>query len=334
MLRRLLLTTLAGAIATVSLTSARPHTSCEPLLHDAALLHPRDNSTACDPAAGLTTVTNPAFRICVRTAGNLVDDTVRAAAGVWPDCQLVNSMLSGFHGLTVPAITQTSTILDVGANIGSCSVALAAQGHTVVAFEPKAKHVAMIQASVNANPPWSGRLYLHANGLSDKATDSATLTSEDGNSGNSWVFAGETRPTIADASSIGGHADTRVTVDSSIKLQPLNIYCNLHFDAVKMDAQGCEAAILQGGDHALRRGTLKRIMLEFWPFGLEAHGYSPASMLQLLVNAKYRLFDEHGAEIVPSTFYAFETRLRNADAGKPGRGFGHLFAFHQSVMKV
>jgi FkbM family methyltransferase len=313
------------------LASARP---CTPLLDDAALLHSRGTETACSPSVGLTTVNNPAYRICVRTAGNLVDDAVRASSGVWPDCALIESMLKGFHGLTVPVNEPTSTILDVGANIGACSVALAAQGHTVVAFEPKAEHVGMIKASVDANPAWPGKLYLHAVGLSDVATESATLATEDGNSGNSWVFVEKNGVHAADASAIGGRPDKPVSVDANIKLTTFDAYCHHTFDAVKMDAQGFEAAILRGGHKALRRGTVKRIMLEFWPFGLEGHGYSPSSLLQLLVNHNYRLFDESGTEIVPATFYAFDTRLRNGDAGNPGRGFGHLFAFHESVMRA
>lgn len=324
----------AALLLATAATAARPHAPCAPLLDDAALLHPRSNETACSPAAGLTTVTNPAYRICVRTASNMVDDAVRLSSGVWPDCALIDGMLQGFRGLTVPVATPTSTVLDVGANIGACSVALAAQGHTVVAFEPKAEHVEMIKASVDANAAWPGKLYLHAVGLSDVATDSASLATEDGNSGNSWVLLEKHGVHAADASTIGGRADKLVSLDANIKLQTLDAYCHHTFDAVKMDAQGFEAAILRGGYKALRHGALKRIMLEFWPFGLEGHGYSPSSLLQLLANTKYRLFDESGAEIVPATFYAFDTRLRNGDVSNPGRGFGHLFAFHESVMRA
>ncbi|MCX8520489.1 MAG: FkbM family methyltransferase [Rhodoferax sp.] len=330
----LLLTATALLLATPALHAAYAPHSCTPLLDDASLLHPQGNNNACSSATGLTLITNPAFRICIRQASNMVDDTVRVSGGVWPDCQLVDAMLRGWQGLVVPVETGSSSIiLDIGANIGACSVALAAQGHTVVAFEPKKEHVDMIKASVDANPPWRGRLHLHANGLSDKATESATLTTEDGNSGNSWVFAGQAAPHAADASTIGGRSDKHVTVDTGIKLLPLDTYCTTPFDAVKMDAQGFEAAILRGGRHTLRRGTLKRIMLEFWPFGLEAHGYSSASLLQMLVNNHYRLFADNGTEIVPATFYAFDSGLRHADAGNPWRGFGHLFSFHGSVMR-
>lgn len=312
----------------------RPHVSCTPLLDDATLLRPSGNESACSPTAGLTSVTNPAYRICVRTSADMIDDAVRLSSGVWPDCALINNMLQGFRELTVPAATPNSTILDVGANIGACSVALAAQGHTVVAFEPKAEHVGMIKASVDANAAWPGKLYLHAVGLSDVATESASLATEDGNSGNSWVLLEKSGVHAADASTIGGRADKLVSLDANIKLNTIDAYCHHNFDAVKMDAQGFEAAILRGGHHALRRGALKRIMLEFWPFGLEGHGYSPSSLLQLLVNHKYRLFDESGTEIVPATFYALDTRLRNGDVSNPGRGFGHLFAFHESVMRA
>lgn len=81
----------------------------------------------------------------------------------------------------------------------------------------------------------------------------------------------------------------------------------------------------------LQRGRLKRIMLEFLPYGLEAHGHSPASLLQQLVDARCALFTENGTRIVPASFYAFDTETRSCGNG-PGRGFGHLFAFHESVM--
>lgn len=277
-------------------------------------------------------ISNAEFGVCVRQQSNLVDDSLKATQGYWHDCNAITSILHGFNGMVQPVQTASATILDVGANIGACSLPLAARGHTVVAFEPKRQHIDMIKASVASNTHFSGRIYLHEAGLADRATDDAELASEQGNSGNSWVLMKETASQShvrTNAASIGGDPSHGVQVDDTVTLQRLDAFCDVKVDAVKIDAQGFEAAILAGAGRVLRHGTLKRLMLEFWPYGLEGHGVSPASLLQLLVDTGYALFAEDGARVVPATFWKFDATTRQPDAG---RGFGHLFAFHESVV--
>ena len=306
----------------------------------ATLLDPRNtlpmtgNKDACASVPGLSLISNTNYSICVRQQSNLVDDTLKATQGRWPDCALITDMLKGFNGLTRPVQGEKSTILDVGANIGSCSIDLVAQGHAIVSFEPKPEHITMIKASADSNHRRAGTIFLHECGLSEHATSAARLATEAGNSGNSWVLVGsrsEASTALTDAASIGGVAGQAVQMDHSITLRRLDDYCDTVFDAVKVDAQGFEAAIFAGAGRMLQRGLLKRIMLEFWPYGLEAHGHSSASLLQQLVDARYALFTENGTRIVPASFYAFDTEMRNA-GNVPGRGFGHLFAFHESVV--
>lgn len=323
--------------------------TCSPLQDAHHLLTPLAKSDACSEGAGLSRVSNPVYSMCVRRDGDMVDDVVRASGGRWPDCDLVGVMLSGFRGLVQPLQTSTGVVLDVGANIGACSMALVAQGHTVVGFEPKPRHVAMIKASVASNQHLRGSLYLHGCGLSDHATDSAQLASELGNTGNSWTLVNGPpnalnglATTSVDASTaqangagaIGGVFRHGVQVDSNIALRRLDDFCDAHFDAVKIDVQGFEASVLRGARRALSRGAFKRIIMEYWPFGLEAHGASPIGMLQLLTDHGYVLTAENGTRIVPATFHAFDAEMREAGNEPPGRGFGTLFAFHESVVVV
>jgi FkbM family methyltransferase len=313
----------------------RPSTSlqCVNLLDARRSLPMTGNKDSCTSVPGLSLISNTNYSICVRHQSNLVDNTLKATLGRWPDCDLITDMLKGFNGMIRPVQSPQSTILDVGANIGSCSIALAAQGHRVISFEPKPEHVAMIKASADSNHHrHSGSIFLHECGLSDVATGAARLATEAGNSGNSWVLVdSKTSTPPTDAASIGGVAGQAVDMEHNISLRRLDDYCDVAFDAVKVDAQGFEATIFAGARRMLQHGLLKRIMLEYWPYGLEAHGHSSASLLQQLVDSRYALFTENGTRIVPATFYAFDTEMRNSGNG-PGRGFGHLFAFHESVM--
>lgn len=138
-----------------------------------------------------TKLTNDEFSICARTENNLVDEALRANNGYWTDCRRVLSVLEGFHGLTRPvqgsskpgdltpgASSSAPLVLDVGANIGSCTIWIAARGYRVVSFEPKPEHISMIKATAALNRDGAGsRVTLHPCGLSVDAVTNARLVS-------------------------------------------------------------------------------------------------------------------------------------------------------------
>jgi len=198
-------------------------------------------------------------------------------------------------------------LVDVGANIGSCAIWAAARGYDVIAFEPKPIHIAMIKATASLRPEVGHRITLHEIGLSDAPTTDAVLVSEDANSGNSWIF-NPSEQAATSVHGIGGGIGTTVTSDAGVSLGRLDDYCDQRINVLKVDTQGFEGHVFRGAIKLMRKGAIKRIRFEFWPFALRKHGSDPKELLDMLVNEGFSLF-EKGDKLEPAQFGALVDRL-------------------------
>jgi len=68
-----------------------------------------------------------------------------------------------------------------------------------------------------------------------------------------------------------------------VEVVPLDSVCGGSVEAVKIDVQGGEAAVLRGAKQTLRRCPLW--VIELWPWGLKQAGESPASVIDPFVEA-------------------------------------------------
>jgi len=259
-------------------------------------------------------IANDEYSICARTAHNLMDSHLRASKGYWPDCAEIFHVLDKEAapvpvGITArtPAPTK-GLVVDVGANVGSCTMWLAARGYDVVSFEPKPIHVAMIKASASLNADIGRRITLHGIGLSDKSASGVVLVSESSNSGNSWIFMGSPQEATNSSEAIGGPRASTVSADTGIALGRLDDFCVEPIEILKVDTQGFELHVLRGATRLLHQGAIRRIKLEFWPFGLRKHGSDPVQLLELLHEHGYAL-SEGGNALRRTEFQALVDRL-------------------------
>merc|ERR1712216_1034392 len=81
----------------------------------------------------------PLFPLCVRSSHNHLDSEVRGR-GRWSECVQFAAILEMTGAFRC-------RVLDIGANIGACSVMLAHLGYQVVAFEPLARNLELFRAS-------------------------------------------------------------------------------------------------------------------------------------------------------------------------------------------
>jgi FkbM family methyltransferase len=269
-------------------------------------------------------IDNPEFSICARTKHNLVDNHIKGTKGYWPDCGDILKLLEGAGddddgaasaNLHFEKQKSKGLVVDVGANIGACAIWMAARGYDVIAFEPKPVHIAMLRATAALRPEIGRRITLHEMGLSDEPTAGAVLVSEDSNSGNSWIF----KPTQAAASSvlgIGGAPGATVSSDAGVSLGRLEDYCAQTIDVLKVDTQGFEGHVFRGAVGLMRKGHIKRIRFEYWPFALRKHGSDPVEVLTFLNQEGYALF-EKGEKLEPAQFRALTDHLCE-DNGEPG----------------
>jgi FkbM family methyltransferase len=169
--------------------------------------------------------------------------------------------------------------LDVGANIGSCSLAALAAGATVIAFEPLPSNLYYFHHSMNSAPPFfRSRLTLYPVALGSQRKNE-TIYTEPGNAGNSALQF----PTRAKRE----HANV-------VRIVPLDdvIRAPIAISVMKMDVQGYEIHVLEGASRLLASKSIQVIQTEISTEWLKNLGRAPSQLCRLLVDSGYDLFEE------------------------------------------
>lgn len=113
---------------------------------------------ACELPENAEFVSANGLRMAVYKKGDIVSDSIRKA-GTWET--------HPWEALK-PFMSSSTVFVDIGANIGWYTLNLARR-HDVVAFEPFSSNLALLNASLCANPTLKPRIHVKAHGLSDKA---------------------------------------------------------------------------------------------------------------------------------------------------------------------
>lgn len=238
------------------------------------------------------------YTLCLRR-GEYIDDSIRKT-GYWNDCDPFMRWADKSQGLFV----------DVGTNIGACSVEMLAHGHRVVSFEPTKPTFAALTAAVQATLASDqrdkrGTIRLINKGASDSPGSSIIYT-RPGNSGDS-LSPGAKDPTAdikdeLEKKKIAGFWDNQKGglskptrprrndsyVSSSIELTTIDDEIKEDVDFLKLDAQGHEYKVLLGAKKLLRNFNVRKIMFEWNPSTL--FGHKPTAILDLLHEHNYRIY--------------------------------------------
>jgi len=176
-----------------------------------------------------------------------------------------------------------SVTLDVGANIGSCTLLLVMMGRRVVAFEPNPHNLFFLTGSVKKLQPQDRqRLTLYAAGAGASAGEHKLFTQQ-GNFGNSILD----NPNQSDTVPL--HTVFTVTLDEALWPDPsLPPPC---IPLMKMDVQGFEVQALQGAKRLLAAKAIKRIATEVAPSFLAAQGTTASALIKLLVASGFQFYE-------------------------------------------
>ncbi|KAJ1628419.1 S-adenosyl-L-methionine-dependent methyltransferase [Pavlovales sp. CCMP2436] len=179
------------------------------------------------------------YRICCRR--NQLVDRVIKQTGKWPDCDHLPAMLGG----SVPG--KRLLFVDVGANIGACSLLMAAHGHRIVSFEPVPQTFRALAAGFAANN-FTGSATTLVNAAASTEVGVSTISTKLGNAGHS--FTGGRGAVAADASGYEVFDIETTTLDTVV---------HEHVHLMKIDTQGHELKALKGARELMRRHGIDRI---------------------------------------------------------------------------
>jgi FkbM family methyltransferase len=190
------------------------------------------------------------------------------------------------------------TVVDVGANLGLYSLAMAEMtGPTgrVISFEPDPDLYSLLRGNCEINNAGNVEAIQSALG---RNSDKMTLHRLTLNSGGNHLGSGE-------RVSFGRPVTVEVAVFDSL-------FPGVRPDFIKVDVQGWELNVLRGMERTLSDAD-PVIFLEFWPEGLRRAGSRPEEMFSMVRELGFRLYSCEGwAELDEPDLVAMAAKVSGA----------------------
>jgi len=181
------------------------------------------------------------------------------------------------------------TFIDIGANIGWLSFNMAALGVNVLAFEPMQENIELFKKTLhleeNVKSGVSDRITLYEYGLGAQE-ETCFVYSDDKNVGDGHIQCVEQESDVK--------LKANYSVRGRVPLKRLDDAVNvegMHIVVVRMDTEGYEAHVLEGGSKVLLRGSfggVERIVTEFVPEWVIEKGGDPVKFMKHMTDAGYR----------------------------------------------
>lgn len=220
-------------------------------------------------------ITLAGFTQCVRRTRDVVSDYIKTNKR-WHGCEGPLSLYTGGGG---------GLVLDVGANMGSCSFLFLAAGARVIAFEPLPANLYYFHESITKlNSQWKANLTLWPVALGERRKKE-TIYTETGNAGNS-VLGFPTRAQRSNAQVV-----QVVPLDELLWPDPTKPVPRI--EVMKMDIQGYELHALAGAKRLLAARAIKVIQTEVSTEWLTNLGRKPSDVCRFLMDEGFELFEDH-----------------------------------------
>jgi FkbM family methyltransferase len=162
-------------------------------------------------------------------------------------------------------IKKNHVVADIGANIGYHTRFFSALAKTVHAFEPDRNNFALLAQNIAGYE----NVNIYNMALSDYR-----------GTGNLFLNP-------------SNHGDHKLYPEKGRKSEFVNVETldsilgNTKIDFIKMDTQGNELKIINGGEKVLR--NVFGMLVEFWPYGLRLAGCNPIDLLCKLRDLKFKI---------------------------------------------
>lgn len=216
----------------------------------------------------------------------LISDSVRSH-GRWRECDKLVRMFTSrvkFAGQwnasdATHRLDESRTFLELGANIGSCTVALLLANATIFAFEPSPVNLfyltSTLDAAVRERPDLAGRATIYPLGAGDSSA-SLRFNVPLNNLGHSAIKAQNAASSPR---------------DYTILVRPLDdvLPADLNVTLMKVDVEGYECHAIRGLERLLRRGAVAFAAVEFAERGLRVQGCTSKRLAALLTEYGFPL---------------------------------------------
>ena len=274
---------------------------------DAADLAGRDDLELKRPCGDfnspIRTRTTPSFRLCHHGPADTIGSYL-LRDGYWKDCLILpHLMLFAYAYSNVAFADGMPSVVDVGANVGSCSMLMASRGAHVVSFEPVKRNYQKFHQSIRLSR-YQDRVTL-ITAAASTAAGTAEITIERSNNGNSIIIdksidagvkmhehfrhASDVEPI-----SLVKADDFMTTRDDAPrdgeKKTSKGDEARYHVHLLKMDCQGSEFKALLGATGLLERGSVDLIYSEVDTRIMRATNSEPAAMLRYLWKFQFSIY--------------------------------------------
>ena len=201
--------------------------------------------------------------------------------GYLPTCRVMQLMLWMSSSVHENGGLARDTFVDVGANIGSCTVHMASLGLPVISVEPVMQHVETIRGSIEINPSFHVDLQHIGMAAFDKS-----IKANFGHGARNWG-ATEFHEVIGQ----------NETFETELRLRTLDqVVGSRKVSLLKVDCEGCEWATLKGARRTLRRIPMIKIELVQPEYSAGNETVSSLHVLQYLKDKDFELFVDHWNE--------------------------------------
>jgi len=220
-------------------------------------------------------------RIFVRSSRDWVSNYIQEH-GEWENGE-VEQVVWAMKQLMQRTPGSEPVFVDVGANIGSITIPVAAHGFRVIAFEAWSLNQQMIHGSLCMNLELMRRVTLFPLGLSDARAD-CLLASSRLNTQNARVICG------ADASKPHGTFEKGDSYVGELKMDRMDAVLSGDIAVMKMDVEGFELGVLRGMRKLFEEHKVSYILMEYNKKELERAGVRPAwQVVEYLLSLGYRI---------------------------------------------
>ena len=201
--------------------------------------------------------------------------------GYLPTCRIMQLMMWMAATATNGEMAK-DTFVDIGSNIGSCSVHMASLGFPVILAEPVQQHIDTIRGSVAINPYF--HIDVHHVGI---ASEAKSIRANFGHGARNWG-----------ATEFHEVTDKNETAEAeSLKLKTVDQILGHHkVSLMKVDCEGCEWAAIKGAKKAIKRIPMIKIEIVQPDYQAGNETVSALHILQYLDEHNFDLFIDHWNE--------------------------------------